>query len=108
VINLLSRWVEWLLVALVLCMALWSGRALADLIPAQATQEVTAPRIEVIQQLEAYGIAPEHARQRVDAMNDAEVAALADKLDALPAAGAASNEQVIIVVLLVVLLLILL
>ena len=119
-IHLLSRGAEWLLVAGALCLALWSGRALADLVPTQEAAAATqaeaarervmafAQRPGVASELQAYGLAPDEARSRVDAMSDAEVIALAGRLDALPAAGALSNEQLLIVVLLIILIAVLL
>jgi len=44
-------------------------------------------RQDVTHQLQAWGVNPEEAMERVDAMTDAEVTALADKIDNLPAGG---------------------
>jgi hypothetical protein len=39
------------------------------------------------ERMQALGVSPQAARDRVDALNDEEVAALADRLDQLPAGG---------------------
>ena len=65
-------------------------------------------RPEVVKALGEHGVAAADAAARVDAMNDAEVLALAGKIDQLAAGGAMSNDQLIIIILLVVLLVILL
>ncbi len=44
-------------------------------------------RQDVGHQLQAWGVSPEEAMARVDTMTDAEVAALADKIDNMPAGG---------------------
>jgi hypothetical protein len=65
-------------------------------------------RPEIASQLQKMGIAPQEAKARVEAMNDAEVRTLAGKLGVLPAGGAVSNTDlllIIIVILLVVLIL---
>lgn len=87
--------------AAALCLAAPASPARADVI---ATESAVArvQRPEVARKLQDLGISAEQARERVDAMSDAEILALAERLDALPAGGAFSNEQVLIVVLLVV------
>ena len=80
-----------------------------------ATQQADRARVnallerpEIAQQLEKMGIPADQARERVAAMNDAEVASLAGRLDAAIAGGALSNTDflfIIIVILLVLLLL---
>jgi hypothetical protein len=62
-----------------------------------------AQRPELAKEMQALGIAPEQAQARVDAMTDAEVVALAGKLDSLPAGGALSNNDLILVLLIVIL-----
>jgi hypothetical protein len=44
-------------------------------------------RAEVRERMQALGVSPQAARDRVDALSDDEVAALADRLDQLPAGG---------------------
>ena len=44
-------------------------------------------RGEVVAQLQAFGLSPQAARERVAALTDAEVASLAGRIDALPAGG---------------------
>ena len=65
-------------------------------------------REDVESQFKALGLAPELAKQRVDALTDPEIRAIAGKLDTLPAGGALSNNELIIIILLVILLLIVL
>jgi hypothetical protein len=49
------------------------------------------------------GVAPETARERVDALTDAEVANLAAQIDTLPAGGALSTTEWILIVLIAIL-----
>ena len=63
-------------------------------------------RPEVAQGLEKMGLSPEQAKERVQAMTDAEVASLAGQVDAAIAGGAMSNTDLIIVLLIVLLILI--
>lgn len=63
-------------------------------------------RSEVVQQFEKMGIAASEAKERVAAMTDAEVAAVAGRIDSAIAAGAMSNTDLIIVLLLVLLILV--
>jgi hypothetical protein len=65
-------------------------------------------RPEVAQQLEKMGLPADQAKERVAAMNDAEVASLAGKLDSAIAAGAMSNTDLIVLLLIVLLILIVL
>ena len=44
-------------------------------------------RAEVREQMQALGVSPKAARDRVDALSDEEVVALANRLDQLPAGG---------------------
>ncbi len=44
-------------------------------------------RAEMRARMQALGVSPQAARDRVDALGDEEVAALADRLDKLPAGG---------------------
>jgi hypothetical protein len=60
-------------------------------------------RPEIARQLEKMGIPADQARQRVAAMNEAEVMSLAGRLDALPAGGALNNQDLIILLLVIVL-----
>jgi hypothetical protein len=62
-------------------------------------------RPEVAKQLETLGVLPKDAQSRIDALTDAEVLALAGRIDALPA-GAMSDQNwllLIIIILLVIL-----
>ena len=60
-------------------------------------------RTEMREQLQALGLSPQAARDRVDALSDEEVASLAGRLDQLPA-GSADPLGVALVVFLVLLL----
>ena len=64
-------------------------------------------REDVRSQLKTLGIAPELAKQRVDALTDQEIREIAGKLDTLAAGGALSNTDLILILLLVILVLIL-
>jgi len=63
-------------------------------------------RNDAEKQMKALGVAPEIAKQRVDAMTDEEVRVVAAKIDSLPAGAALSQTDWIIILLLFVLLLI--
>ena len=104
------------LTTLLVCLSLVATQALAGMIGTEAAvgnaerARVNAmlERPEVAQQLEKMGIPAHQARERVAAMNDAEVASLAGRMDSAIAAGALSNTDmlfIIIVILLVVILL---
>lgn len=60
-------------------------------------------RAEVRERMQALGVSPRAARDRVDALSDEEVAALAARIDQLPAGG----SDVLIVALIVFLVLLL-
>jgi hypothetical protein len=64
-------------------------------------QSAPVDRSGVTAQLQAYGLSPQEAKERVAALTDAEVAALADRIDALPAGGIVGLLPIIVVVLLV-------
>ncbi len=64
-----------------------------------------AQRPELAKQFKAVGVSPEQATERVNAMTDAEVIALADRLGDLPAGGAVSNNDLILILLVVILIL---
>jgi hypothetical protein len=57
-------------------------------------------------QLQTLGVAPETAKERVNAMTDEEVRIVAGKIDRLPAGAALSQTDWIIVILLFILLLV--
>ena len=54
-------------------------------------------RGEMASQLQALGISPQEARERVAALTDAEVASLAGRIDALPAGGVAGVLPIVVV-----------
>ncbi len=74
---------------------------------ATARQEIKAlaQRPELAEQLKAYGVNPDEAEERVNAMTDAEVLALTDKLGDLPAGGAISDNTLILLLVLIILVL---
>jgi hypothetical protein len=65
-------------------------------------------RDDAEKQLQALGVAPETARQRVDAMTDEEVRMVAGRMDTLAAGGALSTTDWLLIVLVVILLIIIL
>lgn len=118
--RLRNRLIElFMLFALAAAGAAVMPRAHAEMI---ATDEAQAPTVqtererlkallarpEVVKQLGDFGVKPEDASARVDAMTDGEVLSLAGKIDQLVAAGALTNDQLIVILLLVILLVILL
>lgn len=60
-------------------------------------------RANVAEKLKAMGVSGLFARDRVEALTEAEVHALADRIDAMPAGGALSNNDLIIVLLIALL-----
>ena len=58
-------------------------------------------RADVQQQLQSFGLNPDTAKDRVNALTDQEVQHLAGKIDALPA-GAISGGEVVLVTILVI------
>ena len=64
-------------------------------------------RPEVAQQLEKFGISAEQAKERVNAMSEAEVASLAGKLDQLPAGAALSNQDLLLILIVALLVIVL-
>lgn len=67
---------------------------------ARATVGGFVERAEVAAQLQAYGISPQEARERVAALTDAEVADLAGRVDALPAGGIVGLLPILVIVFL--------
>jgi len=66
---------------------------------ARTTVASVLNRSDVASQLQALGLSPQAAKDRVAALTDAEVAKLAGKLDSLPA-GADSTAAVVILLIL--------
>jgi hypothetical protein len=60
-------------------------------------------RAGVAERLQALGVDALAARDRVDAMSDAEVHALAQRMDAMPAGGSLSQNDLILVLLIAIL-----
>ena len=65
-------------------------------------------RPEVAKQLEQLGIPPGEAAARVDAMTEAEVRALAGRIDALPAGGDMANQTLLLLIILIIVLILVL
>ena len=61
-------------------------------------------RAEVASQLQALGLDPATAKDRVAAMSDEDVSALAGKLNSLPAGGTSSGAAAVVLIVLMVLL----
>ena len=76
---------------------------------ATARQQIKAlaQRPELAKQLKAFGASPDQVEARVNAMTDAEVLALADKLGDLPAGGQVSDNTLILILLVIILVLVL-
>ncbi|MFZ5724065.1 MAG: PA2779 family protein [Pseudomonadota bacterium] len=70
---------------------------------ALATVEAFMARDQVTAQLQAWGVAPETAAERVAALSDSELQQLAGQIDAQPA-GAGALEVVVIVFLVLIIL----
>ena len=68
---------------------------------ARATVTGFVARSEVADKLQALGLSPQAASERVAALSDTEVASLAGRIDALPAGGIAGILPILVVVLLV-------
>lgn len=60
-------------------------------------------RANVKQRLEALGVASVFAKQRVAALSDAEVHALAERINSVPAGGNLSNSDLIVILLIAIL-----
>lgn len=90
----------YVLVIALLSMSLPQGRAQAAIVSTESVINVTQDsqadrdrvraflaRAEVQAQMQTYGISPEEAVARVDALTDREIALIAGELDRLPAGG---------------------
>ena len=84
-----------------------TGDAIDSARAATAREEIKAlaQRPELAEQMKAYGVNPDQAEERVNAMTDAEVLALTDKLGDLPAGGAVSDNTLILILLVIILVL---
>ena len=69
---------------------------------ARSTVASVLNRSDVAGQLQAFGLSPQAAQERVAALTDAEVAKLAGQIEALPA-GASSTGTILILILIGVL-----
>lgn len=70
---------------------------------ARARVDAFLARDEVRHRLEAWGVAPAEAQQRVAALSEAEVARLAQRIDAVPAGGGVLEVVGIVFVVLLIL-----
>jgi hypothetical protein len=62
-------------------------------------------RADVKERLQALGVEESSAKDRVAAMNDQEVHAMAQKIDSMPAGGTLTNNELILILLIIILLL---
>lgn len=76
--------------------------AATDRAATEASVNQALSRPALMHQLEALGVSPEQARQRVAALTDQELAALADQTDKLPAGGDFFGTVGVIFVILVI------
>jgi len=77
-----------------------------EAVPQQSERErvkALVARPEVAKKLETLGVLPKDAAARVDALTDSEVAALASRIDALPAGGLGTQEWLLIIIAILVL-----
>ena len=58
-------------------------------------------RPEVLEKLKSMGISSDQARSRVAALSDAEVHAIAGKVDMLPAGGRLTNNDLLLIVVII-------
>lgn len=63
-------------------------------------------RADVDERLQALGVDAANAQERVKAMSDAEVHALAERIDSMPAGGAFSQNDIILILLVAILIII--
>jgi hypothetical protein len=66
-----------------------------------AVSKTVVDRAELVSRLQALGISPQAAQERVAALTDAEIAGLAGRVDALPAGGIAGVLPILVVAILV-------
>jgi hypothetical protein len=59
-------------------------------------------RTEVARQLQAFGLAPDTAKDRLNALTDSEVAQLAGRIDSMPTGAAGTGVVVLILVALLI------
>jgi len=94
-----------------LALALAMPQAYAGMISAEDEERTRVKsmleRPELATELEKMGIAPQEARERVDAMTPPEVRELAGRLDRLAAGGQAGTRDLLLVLLVVLLVLLL-
>ena len=71
----------------------------------KANVQAFMDRAEVKERLQALGVKEPSAKDRVAAMTDQEVHAMAQKIGSMPAGGTLSNNELILILLIVILLL---
>jgi hypothetical protein len=108
-----SRLWDSLLLAAFLALALAPARAelvSTDRLAADAKIQADREKVQAFLQradaersLQALGVKPELAQQRVAALTNEEVAMIAGKIDSLPAGGALSTSDIIIILLVAIL-----
>ena len=64
-------------------------------------------RPEVAKKLESFGVLPQDAKSRIDALTDEEVHALAQRIDALPAGGMTDTNWLLVIVVILLIIIIL-
>jgi hypothetical protein len=94
---------NWLSALIAVVFAGLAGAATAETVSTeqvlQQSEREFLNRGEVEHQLSALGVAPEEARQRVDAMTPEEVQVVAGKMDTLAAGGEASRTDWVVILL---------
>lgn len=80
-----------------------TDEAVAQAQDSRARVQDFVARADVQQQLQQFGITPQNAKDRVDALTEAEVRQIAGKIDALPAGAASGGAAVIGITVLLVL-----
>jgi hypothetical protein len=92
----------------------WAGMIGAETMGPEAPAAPTQPeadrakvrafleRADLRERLQAMGVSGLNANARVDALTDAEVHALAGRIDSLPAGGALSDRDLLIIILIAV------
>ncbi|HXJ10066.1 MAG TPA: PA2779 family protein [Burkholderiales bacterium] len=75
--------------------------------PERARVQSLIERPEVAAELQKFGLTADQAKERVNAMSEAEVASLSGKLEQLPAGGALSNQDLLLIIIVVLLVIVL-
>lgn len=86
---------------LIVCLSAVSFQAQAGLIGTGDAAAAAQARVAIENQMQALGVEPQAARQRVAALSDAEARDLAARIDSLPAGGIAGLLPFIVMALLI-------